>query len=204
MSDSPKKSIISIDNFWNVLTWVAMPVFVYISLEYGNNICENGTICGLISSFTMVPYILAKFNNIYFDPSSKEDTPLTEVKVFNKRGESLSMHLPFEFDYVKSCLIFVIIIMPLIINIFHPGRVTGNIVLFIFLGLPMSYFIKNNIPVSAFFNAKAWDYYEVWYTPNDKKVSHNTPTGSDYSKNAPYYSPSYSSQLSNIYHRYHK
>jgi hypothetical protein len=181
-----------------------MPVFVYISLEYGNNICENGTICGLISSFTLVPYILAKFNNIYFDPSSKEDTPLTEVKVFNKRGESLSMHLPFEFDYVKSCLIFVIIIIPLIINIFHPDRVTGNIVLFIFLGLPMSYFIKNNIPVSALFNAKAWDYYEVWYTPNDKKVSHNTSTSSDYSKNAPYYSPSYSSQLSNIYHRYHK
>jgi hypothetical protein len=203
MSDSPKRSIISIDNFWNILTWVAMPMSVYMSLEYGNNIFENGTIWGLISSFTMVPYILAKFNNIYFDPSSKEDTPLTEVKVFNKRGESLSMHLPFEFDYVKSCLIFVIIIMPLIINIFHPDRVTGNIVLFIFLGLPMSYFIKNNIPVSAFFNAKAWDYYEVLFTPNDKKVSH-TPTSSDYSKNAPYYSPSYSSQLSNIYHRYHK
>ena len=52
MSDSPKKSIISIDNFWNVLTWIAMPMSVYISLEYGNNIFENGTICGLISSFT--------------------------------------------------------------------------------------------------------------------------------------------------------
>ena len=76
MSDSPKRSIISIDNFWNVLTWIAMPVSVYISLEYGNNIFENGTIGGLISSFTLVPYILAKFNNIYFNPSSKEDTPL--------------------------------------------------------------------------------------------------------------------------------
>ncbi|NDE19191.1 MAG: hypothetical protein EB000_01940 [Alphaproteobacteria bacterium] len=124
MSDSPKRSIISIDNFWNVLTWVAIPFSVYIS-----------------------------FDTLYI--------------------------LPVD-------------------------RVTGNIVLFTFLGLPMSYFIKNNIPVSAFFNAKSWDYYEVWYTPNDKKVSHNTPTGSDYSKNAPYYSPSYSSQLSNIYHRYHK
>jgi hypothetical protein len=197
MSDSPKRSIISIDNFWNVLTWVAIPFSVYISFEYES-------ICCLISSFTLVPYILAKFNNIYFDPSSKEDTPLTEVKVFNKQGESLSMHLPFEFDLVKSYLVFIIIFLPITLYILPVDRVTGNIVLFTFLGLPMSYFIKNNIPVSAFFNAKSWDYYEVWYTPNDKKVSHNTPTGSDYSKNAPYYSPSYSSQLSNIYHRYHK
>jgi hypothetical protein len=150
----------------------------------------------------MVPYILAKFNNIYFDPSSKEDTPLMEVKVFNKRGESLSMHLPFEFDYVKSWLIIIIIIMPLIINIFHPDRVIGNIVLFIFLGLPMSYFIKNNIPVSAFFNAKAWDYYEILFTPNDKKVSH-TPSSSDLHKKM-YYSPSRSYLLSNIYHRMRK
>ena len=200
MSNSPKRSIISIDNFWNILTWVAMPMSVYMSLEYGNNIFENGTIWGLISSFTMVPYILAKFNNIYFDPSSKEDTPLTEVKVFNKRGKSLSMHLPFEFDYVKSCLIFVIIIMPLIINIFHPDRVTGNIVLFIFLGLPMSYFIKNNIPVSAFFNAKAWDYYEVLFTPNDKKVSHTPSSSSDFYRKM-HHSPSRSYLLSNIYHR---
>jgi len=114
------------------------------------------------------------------------------------------MHLPFEFDLVKSYLVFIIIFLPITLYILPVDRVTGNIVLFTFLGLPMSYFIKNNIPVSAFFNAKSWDYYEVWYTPNDKKVSHNTPTGSDYSKNAPYYSPSYSSQLSNIYHRYHK
>ncbi|MBM3466574.1 MAG: hypothetical protein FJX70_01865 [Alphaproteobacteria bacterium] len=112
------------------------------------------------------------------------------------------MHLPFEFDYVKSCLIFVIIIMPLIINIFHPDRVTGNIVLFIFLGLPMSYFIKNSIPVSAFFNAKAWDYYEVLFTPNDKKISH-TPTGSDLNKEL-HYSPSHSYLISNIYHRMRK
>ena len=203
MSDSPKRSIISIDNFWNVLTWIAIPFSVYMSLEYGNNIFENGTIWGLIISFTMVPYILAKFNNIYFDPSSKEDTPLTEVKVFNKRGESLSMHLPFEFDYVKSWLIIIITFLPIILYIFQPELLTGTVILFTLLGLPMSYFIKNNIPVSAFFNAKAWDYYEVWYTPNDKKISH-TPTSSDYSKNAPYYSPSYSSQLSNIYHRYHK
>ena len=118
----------------------------------------------------------------------------------NKRGESLSMHLPFEFDYVKSCLIFVIIIMPLIINIFHPDRVTGNIVLFIFLGLPMSYFIKNNIPVSAFFNAKAWDYYEVLFTPNDKKVSHTPSSSSDFYRKM-HHSPSRSYLLSNIYHR---
>lgn len=203
MSNSPKKSRLSIDNFWNVLTWIAMPSSVYISLEYGNNVFEDGAIWGLISSFTLVPYILAKFNNIYFDPTNKPDTPLNEVKVFNKRGESLSVHLPFEFDLVKSCLIFAIIIMPLIINIFHPDRVTGNIVLFILLGLPMSYFIKNNIPISAFFNAKAWDYYEVLFTPKDKKPSH-TPSSSDYGKDAPYYSPSYSSQLSNIYHRNHK
>jgi len=113
------------------------------------------------------------------------------------------MHLPFKFDCVKSYLVFIIIFLPITLYILPVDRVTGNIVLFIFLGLPMLYFIKNNIPVSAFFNAKAWDYYEVWYTPNDKKISY-TPTSSDYSKNAPYYSPSYSSQLSNIYHRYHK
>ena len=202
MSDSPKRSIISIDNFWNVLTWIAMPMSVYISLEYGNNIFENGTICGLISSFTMVPYILAKFNNIYFDPSSKEDSPLTEVKVFNKRGESLSMHLPFEFDYVKSCFIISVIIMVIIGNVFAPGEIVTSLIIFALLGLPMSYFIKNNIPVSAFFNAKAWDYYEVLFTPNDKKISH-TPSSSDLHKKM-YYSPSRSYLLSNIYHRMRK
>jgi len=113
------------------------------------------------------------------------------------------MHLPFEFDYVKSWFLIIIVFLPIILYIFQPELLTGTVVLFALLGLPMSYFIKNNIPISAFFNAKAWDYYEVWYTPNDKKISY-TPTSSDYSKNAPYYSPSYSSQLSNIYHRYHK
>jgi hypothetical protein len=113
------------------------------------------------------------------------------------------MHLPFEFDYVKSCFIVSVIIMVIIGNVFAPSEIVTSLIIFTLLGLPMSYFIKNNIPVSSFFNAKAWDYYEVLFTPNDKKVSH-APTTSDYSKNAPYYSPSYSSQLSNIYHRYHK
>ena len=195
MSDSPKRSIISIDNFWNILTWIAMPVSVYISSEYGS-------FCGLISSFTLVPYILAKFNNIYFDPSSKEDTPLTEVKVFNKRGESLSMHLPFEFDYVKSWLIIIITFLPIILYVFQPELLTGTVILFSLFGLPMSYFIKNNIPVSAFFNIKAWDYYDVLYTPDDKKISH-TPSSSDLHKKM-YYSPSRSYLLSNIYHRMRK
>jgi len=195
MSDSPKRSIISIDNFWNILTWVAIPLSVEISSEYGS-------FCGLISSFTLVPYILAKFNNIYFDPSSKEDTPLTEVKVFNKRGESLSMHLPFEFDYVKSCFIVSVILTVIIGNVFAPSELNTSLIIFALLGLPMSYFIKNNIPVSAFFNAKAWDYYEVLFTPNDKKISH-TPTGSDLNKEL-HYSPSHSYLISNIYHRMHK
>jgi len=173
---------------------------VYISLEYGNNIFENGTIWGLISSFTLVPYILAKFNNIYFDPSSKEDSPLTEVKVFNKRGESLSMHLPFEFDYVKSWFLIIIVFLPIILYIFQPELLTGTVVLFALLGLPMSYFIKNNIPISAFFNAKAWDYYEVWYTPNDKKISHTPSSSSDFYRKM-HHSPSRSYLLSNIYHR---
>jgi hypothetical protein len=172
-----------------------MPVSVYISSEYGS-------FCGLISSFTLVPYILAKFNNIYFDPSSKGDTPLNEVKVFNKRGESLSMHLPFEFDYVKSCFIISVIIMVIIGNVFAPGEIVTSLIIFALLGLPMSYFIKNNIPVSAFFNAKAWDYYEVLFTPNDKKISH-TPSSSDLHKKM-YYSPSRSYLLSNIYHRMRK
>jgi hypothetical protein len=150
----------------------------------------------------MVPYILAKFNNIYFDPSSKEDTPLMEVKVFNKRGESLSMHLPFKFDYVKSWLIIIITFLPIILYIFQPELLTGTVILFTCLGLPMSYFIKNNIPVSAFFNIKAWDYYDVWYTPDDKKISH-TPSSSDLHKKM-YYSPSRSYLLSNIYHRMRK
>ena len=55
MSNSPKKSRLSIDNFWNVLTWIAMPLGVFVSAEYGS-------ICGLIASFTLVPYILAKCN----------------------------------------------------------------------------------------------------------------------------------------------
>jgi hypothetical protein len=195
MSDSPKRSIISIDNFWNVLTWVAIPLSVEISSEYGS-------ILGLIGSFTLVPYILAKFNNIYFDPSSKEDTPLTEVKVFNKRGESLSMHLPFEFDYVKSCFIISVIIMVIIGNVFAPSEIDTSLIIFILLGLPMSYFIKNNIPVSAFFNAKAWDYYEVWYTPNDKKISHTTASGPSKSPSSSldnYYSPKKHYLSSNIY-----
>ena len=112
------------------------------------------------------------------------------------------MHLPFEFDLVKSYLVFIIIFLPITLYILPVDRVTGNIVLFAFLGLPMSYFIKNNIPVSAFFNAKAWDYYEVLFTPNDKKVSH-TPTGSDLNKEL-HYSPSHSYLISNIYHRMHK
>ena len=196
MSDSPKRSIISIDNFWNILTWIAMPVSVYISSEYGS-------FCGLISSFTLVPYILAKFNNIYFDPSSKEDTPLNEVKVFNKRGESLSMHLPFEFDYVKSCFIISVIIMVIIGNVFAPGEIVTSLIIFALLGLPMSYFIKNNIPVSAFFNSKAWDYYEVLFTPNDKKISHTTASGPSKSPSSSldnYYSPKKHYLSSNIYH----
>ena len=193
MSDSPKRSIISIDNFWNILTWIAMPVSVYISSEYGS-------FCGLISSFTLVPYILAQFNNIYFDPSSKGDTPLNKVKVFNKRGKSLSMHLPFEFDYVKSWVFIIITFLPIILYIFQPELLTGTVILFTLLGLPMSYFIKNNIPVSAFFNAKAWDYYEVLFTPNDKKVSHTPSSSSDFYRKM-HHSPSRSYLLSNIYHR---
>lgn len=195
MSDSPKRSIISIDNFWNVLTWVAIPLSVEISSEYGS-------ILGLIGSFTLVPYILAKFNNIYFDPFSKEDTPLTEVKVFNKRGESLSMHLPFEFDYVKSCFIVSVIIMVIIGNVFTPSEIDTSLIIFALLGLPMSYFIKNNIPVSAFFNAKAWDYYEVLFTPNDKKISHTTASGPSKSPSSSldnYYSPRKHYLSSNIY-----
>ena len=196
MSDSPKRSIISIDNFWNILTWVAIPLSVEISSEYGS-------ILGLIGSFTLVPYILAKFNNIYFDPSSKEDTPLAEVKVFNKRGESLSMHLPFEFDYVKSCFIVSIIMMVIIGNVFTPSEIDTSLIIFALLGLPMSYFIKNNIPVSAFFNSKAWDYYEVLFTPNDKKVSHTTASGPSKSPSSSldnYYSPKKHYLSSNIYH----
>jgi hypothetical protein len=111
------------------------------------------------------------------------------------------MYLPFEFDLVKSYLVFIIIFLPITLYILPVDRVTGNIVLFAFLGLPMSYFIKNNIPVSAFFNAKAWDYYEVLFTPNDKKISY-TPTSSDLNKEL-HYSPSHSYLISNIYHRRH-
>ena len=112
------------------------------------------------------------------------------------------MHLPFEFDYVKSCFIISVIIMVIIGNVFAPGEIVTSLIIFALLGLPMSYFIKNNIPVSAFFNAKAWDYYEVLFTPNDKKISH-TPSSSDLDKNM-YYSPSRSYLLSNIYHRMRK
>ena len=200
MSNSPKRSRISIDNFWNVLTWIAMPISLYMSLKYGNDIIEDGAIWGVFISFTLVPFILAKFNNIYFDPSAKADTPLTEVKVFNKRGEDLSMHLPFEFDYVKSWIILIIITFPFIIFIFSPELLTGTVILFVLLGLPMSYFIKNNIPVSAFFKAQAWDYYEVWYTPTDKKISHTPSSSSDFYRKM-HHSPSRSYLASNIYHR---
>jgi len=110
------------------------------------------------------------------------------------------MHLPFEFDLVKSYLVFIIIFLPITLYILPVDRVTGNIVLFAFLGLPMSYFIKNNIPVSAFFNAKAWDYYEVLFTPNDKKVSHTPSSSSDFYRKM-HHSPSRSYLLGNIYHR---
>lgn len=112
------------------------------------------------------------------------------------------MHLPFEFDYVKSCFIVSVIIMVIIGNLFAPSELNTSLIIFVLLGLPMSYFIKNNIPVSAFFNAKAWDYYEVLFTPNGKKISH-TPTGSDLNKEL-HYSPSHSYLISNIYHRMHK
>jgi hypothetical protein len=200
MSNSPKKSRLSIDNFWNVLTWIAMPLGVFVSAEYGS-------ICGLIASFTLVPYILAKCNNIYFDPSAKEDTPLNAVLVFNKQGESLSMHLPFKFDMTKSWLVLIIIVMPFLIKIFHPDLLTGTIILFALLWLPMSYFIKNNIPISAFFNAKAWDYYEVVFVPNSKKTSNTSSSNS--SRNSAttsssldnYYSPKKYYLSSNIYNR---
>ena len=197
MSNSPKKSRLSIDNFWNVLTWIAMPLGGFLSITYSTG-------WGMLASFTLVPYILAKCNNIYFDPSNKADTPLNEVKVFNKRGESLSMHLPFKLSMVSIQFVFSIIAFVFLINIFEASFAVGFVIMFALFWWPMSYFIKNNIPISAFFNAKAWNYVEVCdNTPYVKKPS-NTSSSSDYGKDAPYYSPSYSSQLSNIYHRNHK
>ena len=196
MSDSPKRSIISIDNFWNVLTWVAMPLCGFLSITYNSG-------WGMLASFTLVPYILAKCNNIYFDHVAMDSTPLNEVKVFNKRDQSLSIHLPFKLSMVFVQFIFSVIAFVVLINIFSASFSTGFIIMFVLFWWPMSYFIKNNIPVSTFFNSKAWNYNEDLGLESCNKPSHTPSSSSDLHKKM-YYSPSRSYLLSNIYHRMRK
>ena len=197
MSDSPKRSILSIDNFWNVLTWIAMPLCGFLSITYNSG-------WGMLASFTLVPYILAKCNNIYFDHVAMDSTPLNEVKVFNKRGQSLSIHLPFKLSMVFVQFIFSVIAFVVLINIFSASFSTGFIIMFVLFWWPMSYFIKNNIPVSTFFNAKAWNYNEDLGLESCNKPS-NTPSSNSSRRTASsldnYYSPKKHYLSSNIYHR---
>jgi hypothetical protein len=70
---------------------------------------------------------------------------------------------------------------------------------------PMSYFIKNNIPVSAFFNAQAWDHNEAFVAEpkTDKKAFIDSANRSSKSTSSldNYYSPKKYYLSSNIYNR---
>lgn len=185
------------DNFWNLIVYFGIVLTVLVAEQ-------NGSALLLISSFTVVPYILTRFNKVKY---------LANGTCTNSQGDDLS-NKPAVLAFVIIMLNFILCVfgdvagwLSFLSSIPQPFKFTAFTCCIMFC--PFMYFIIANCPISILFNIDSWigrsssasghlnssEAHSTLHNRPMNNVHAHSPSRNDLITN-----PSYSYLPQNVYH----
>ena len=163
------KSLMSRDNFWNLIFWLGMILSAsVVDLFKGFSLIL--AVLFLVLTFTVTPYLLAKVNKVTY----------TNDKIFiNKQGQVLNDRYPKQLVVVLG--LSMLVSAQLFSTFSKTFPLLGNSMLgyigTVFL-CPILYFILKNCPVSILFNKHAWCEEVTGIIKNDTNQAFNPSSSS--------------------------
>ncbi len=158
------------DNFWNILIYIVMAIAAQISAEMHSAIL-------LIASFTLVPYLLTKFNKVKY----------LDGKFINAEGKDLSHHLPTKLPLVLILTIILCIYTLPKVSSLAPEHFGWFFIMVTIGFIPFSYFVFINCPISLLFNEEGNKLYGFTsssprrdYFANERKAAQDRSCSASY------------------------